>query len=283
MKKIILFIIMLVSIISCGTSPREKLMGNWNFVNSIAKRQHISFEYHAFRSSIMFSKENFLFIDGGTLDVFNLSHSFTDTVAKSQTKVYFGSWILNEKDSLITLNVKNREQKFPLILSIKSVDEKNFLFVLNNTDNSDFNDYYTYNYKKSYDKTLFPENDFMSLPFNLWRIPSDKKESETMIANRIRESLNFALHFFKYHVDNDLTINTEYLNPLPIYFANNGIALEKSESWNHLFHDEEDVNVSYRILEGAFRASVKTPVELQKKALSASIFKIEELLKNIPK
>ena len=188
---------------------------------------------------------------------------------------------MNEKDSTITLNIKNREQKFPLILGVKSIDEKNFLFVLNTMDEGYFNSFNTYNYKKSYANTSFTESDFMSLSFNSWRIPSDIKESETMIVNRIKESLNFALYFFKYHLDNDLAINTKYITPLPIHFASNGIALEKTESWNHLFYDEEEANVSYRILGDAFKASARTPIELQRKALSASIFKIEELLKNI--
>jgi len=109
-----------------------------------------------------------------------------------------------------------------------------------------------------------------------------KVNATPIIANRIKESLIFALNFFKYHRDNDLSMNTEYLEPLPIFFATNGIALEKNENWNRLFYDEEDANVSYRILRGAFKALEDTPMELHHKALSACIFNIEELLKNIP-
>jgi len=186
MKKIILFSILLISIVSCSKSPKEKLIGNWNFVYSINNRkQYTDFEYHAFRSSIMFSKENFLFIDGGTLNVFNLTQFFTDTIEKSYTNVYYGDWFWNNNDSTITLNIKNREQKVPLILTVKSVNEKNIRFTINAVED-DFNDYNTYGYKRSYYNTSFSESDFMSLAFNSWRIPSDRKETETMIANYCR-------------------------------------------------------------------------------------------------
>lgn len=119
-----------------------------------------------------------------------------------------------------------------------------------------FNERQTDNFESQPANSLSGKDPF-SKENNLWRIPSNKKESDSEIKHRLLNHLKFWELYFTWALENNIqSIDVRSL-PTLIKIYGNGIIVKPyntiPEKWKSYFFDEEDCRKANSIVEDAFR------------------------------
>lgn len=284
-------LICLFSLFYSCAKQEDPLKGGWEFVKTYQDEDSFSYEdydYVGFQSLIAMSGDgHFLLTCKGRQDPVNLSESKNYNQNERSVNVYYGTWKLSKADSVIYFKLLNYEPNNSVVAKMKFNDGKNLKLVfpdskyqpLSNKEKESAIKYKRVDYKDISDS----EYTYMSSDLNKWRIKSTKKESVPELKLRLESALKFAINFFKYNKENDLSARTDYLQPLPFQFASNGIALKTKgiENWNALFYDKSDADKAYSLLEKSLRATAAIPEEFRRKPFEINLFILQETLKNL--
>lgn len=285
MKKNLAFAILtLFTLISC---QKDNLIGEWNFnkvVETDDQKSASHFNDNFFKSGAVFAGNgNFLIIDDGTANPFQLNiNQINQSYTRGpKNRVVYGTWLRENNDSEIKLTILSDIKDNEIIINELKNDGKQLKFEFKTID---FNEsletlafYYTKENNVDISKSKY---NYMSSELNAWRIPAKTSEGYKAINNRVKQSLEFALMYYKYCDNNELSLSLQYLKPLPLRFASNGIATSPNFDWESLFYDSDQAQMSYKIIRDAFRASPRVPSNL-KNSFEIGIYVLEQLIANL--
>lgn len=279
----------LIVFISCSeTIESPKIEGEWSFVRmKFADRPNASmdFEREAFKSSIAFSDEGTFLMAyryKGYMDPFSIFQENNDSleIGLDRREVLWGNWEFSKADSALVLVIKNMDKK-PLDFTLKNVENSSITLSNEKILGDAFNAFQIQFRSSGAAGVSVDENNYLSPKYNTWRIPSSRKETKDEIRQRIKNAFDFAVVFMKFHQSKEESVDTQFIHPLPLYFAANGLRSNRNKEWEDLFYDDEDVVISYQILEEVFDFPIDIPDGLNGKPVSLNIFILEEMAKNI--
>lgn len=279
----------LVTLVSCSdTVDSPTIEGEWSFVRmKFADRPNVpmDFEREAFKSSIAFSDEGTFLMAyryKGYMDPFSIFQENNDSlgIGLDRSEVLWGNWEFSKADSALVLVIKNMDKK-PLDFILKNVENSAITLSNEKILGDAFNAFQIQFRSSGAAGVSVDENNYLSPKYNTWRIPSARKETKEEIALRVKSAFDFAVVFMKFHQSKEESVDTQFIHPLPLYFAANGLRSNKNKEWEDLFFDEEDVAISYQILEEVFEFPIDIPDELNGKPVSLNIFILEQMAKNI--
>ncbi|UYW00408.1 hypothetical protein K5I29_07475 [Flavobacterium agricola] len=275
MKNLAILALLLVITSSC---TKDKLIGEWKFnkvVETDATKTASYFEKDFFTSEAIFAGNGyFLMLDKGTANPFEMASA----AYQPKDQMLYGTWQRTEETNKIKLLLLNAKQNPILFIEeIKNDGDKvQFKSLINSNLNS-----LQFIFTKQNDTDLATKQyNFLAPDINTWRIPANQSEGYKQINNRVKQSLEFALLYYKYCQKNSDHLSLNFLKPIPIRFASNGIATRKNENWDALFYDADQAAMSYKILKDAFKASKKIPNNI-KTPFEIGIYTLEQLIYNL--
>lgn len=113
--------------------------------------------------------------------------------------------------------------------------------------------------------------------YNKWRLPATRKETDAELRDRLLNHCRFWQIYFKWGIDNDITLLDVRSTPTPIKIYGNGIGLKKAAelpvAWRSYFYDSTDCERAGVLLKEVFRKhDIKWPETKNKFKLFFSAF-----------
>ncbi len=248
MRKLILFLLVVLFLLSCASSER-KLNKVWFFISNepVESRED--------RRSLT--------TDLGAISFLNFEPDGEYTAYFSAFE--YGKWMVNEKDEIVLENYKKQQR----VLPIERLTKNELSFVVNDQ---------RYEFEGFDNKfTTVNENPF-SKENNRWRMKAEHKESDAEISNRLKNHFHFWEKYFAWALDTEKEILNVRSLPSPLKIYSNGFGVipyeEQSPKWTGNFYDSADSRIAFEKVNTLMkRENIDWPTTTNRFKLFASAFR----------
>lgn len=278
----LVFILATLFLLSSCSSNEEKLIGKWDV--KYVEPSNAEELAKIFKGRV---KANMKEKAPGNMLILNPDKTYFFSFGIGHVSISFGTWTLDNTNDTLRLVFSPADEQLPYLNSLKILDlDSKELTAQFGSDVESLNtamDMMSFNYEKKDDKFDQSEYKVFTTPkLNMWRIKASQEQSEEQIKQRLRDALDFAIAYLHYNIEiESKSTPTQVIDPLPILFASNGIAVEPNDKWERLFFDQSEAESSYRILRQAFDdiKEVYIDEDLQKSPLKGNTYLLECLVK----